>query len=46
VVPGDTLLIEAGLIRAKGNVGKASCRCLVNGEVTSEGVLMFAFVAQ
>lgn len=46
VVPGDTLLIEAELIRAKGNVGKASCRCLVNGEVTSEGVLMFAFVVQ
>jgi UDP-3-O-[3-hydroxymyristoyl] N-acetylglucosamine deacetylase / 3-hydroxyacyl-[acyl-carrier-protein] dehydratase len=46
VVPGDTLLIEAELIRAKGNVGKASCRCLVNGAVTSEGVLMFAFVAQ
>ena len=44
VVPGDTLLIEAELIRARGSVGKASCRCLVNGEVTSEGILMFAFV--
>ena len=39
------LLIEAELLRAKGNIGKASCRCLVNGEVTSEGTLMFAFVA-
>ena len=46
VVPGDTLLIEAELIRSKGNVGKASCRCIVNGEVVSEGVLMFAFVLQ
>jgi UDP-3-O-[3-hydroxymyristoyl] N-acetylglucosamine deacetylase/3-hydroxyacyl-[acyl-carrier-protein] dehydratase len=46
VVPGDTLLIEAELIRSKGNVGKASCRCTVNGEVVSEGVLMFAFVLQ
>ena len=46
VVPGDMLIIEAELLRAKGNVGKASCRCLVNGEVTSEGILMFAFVAQ
>jgi UDP-3-O-[3-hydroxymyristoyl] N-acetylglucosamine deacetylase / 3-hydroxyacyl-[acyl-carrier-protein] dehydratase len=46
VVPGDVLLIEAELLRAKGNVGKASCRCLVNGEVTSEGTLMFAFVGQ
>jgi len=46
VVPGDLLLIEAELIRAKGNVGKANCRCVVNGEVVSEGVLMFAFVLQ
>jgi UDP-3-O-[3-hydroxymyristoyl] N-acetylglucosamine deacetylase/3-hydroxyacyl-[acyl-carrier-protein] dehydratase len=46
VVPGDMLLIEAELLRAKGNVGKASCRCLVNGEVASEGTLMFAFVSQ
>src|SRR6201997_1445727 len=46
VVPGDLLLIEAELIRAKGNVGKANCRCVVNGEVVSEGVLMFAFVVQ
>jgi UDP-3-O-[3-hydroxymyristoyl] N-acetylglucosamine deacetylase/3-hydroxyacyl-[acyl-carrier-protein] dehydratase len=45
VVPGDMLLIEAELLRAKGNIGKASCRCLVNGEVASEGTLMFAFVA-
>jgi UDP-3-O-[3-hydroxymyristoyl] N-acetylglucosamine deacetylase/3-hydroxyacyl-[acyl-carrier-protein] dehydratase len=45
VVPGDMLVIEAELLRAKGNIGKASCRCLVNGEVTSEGTLMFAFVA-
>jgi UDP-3-O-[3-hydroxymyristoyl] N-acetylglucosamine deacetylase/3-hydroxyacyl-[acyl-carrier-protein] dehydratase len=46
VVPGDMLLIEAELVRSKGSVGKASCRCLVNGEVASEGTLMFAFVAQ
>src|SRR6266403_958731 len=45
VVPGDMLVIEAELLRAKGNIGKANCRCLVNGEVTSEGTLMFAFVA-
>jgi UDP-3-O-[3-hydroxymyristoyl] N-acetylglucosamine deacetylase / 3-hydroxyacyl-[acyl-carrier-protein] dehydratase len=46
VLPGDSLVIEAELVRAKGNIGKAQCRCLVNGEVTSEGTLMFAFVAQ
>jgi 3-hydroxymyristoyl/3-hydroxydecanoyl-(acyl carrier protein) dehydratase len=40
------LTIEAELLRAKGNIGKASCRCLVNGEVSSEATLMFAFVAQ
>jgi UDP-3-O-[3-hydroxymyristoyl] N-acetylglucosamine deacetylase/3-hydroxyacyl-[acyl-carrier-protein] dehydratase len=45
VVPGDMLIIEAELLRAKGHIGKASCRCLVNGEVASEGTLMFAFVA-
>ena len=46
VLPGDSLVIEAELVRAKGNIGKAQCRCLVNGEVASEGTLMFAFVAQ
>jgi UDP-3-O-[3-hydroxymyristoyl] N-acetylglucosamine deacetylase / 3-hydroxyacyl-[acyl-carrier-protein] dehydratase len=46
VVPGDTLIIEAELLRAKGNIGKAVGRCLVNGEVSSEATLMFAFVAQ
>ncbi len=46
VLPGDTLIIEAELLRAKGNIGKAAARCLVNGEVSSEATLMFAFVAQ
>jgi UDP-3-O-[3-hydroxymyristoyl] N-acetylglucosamine deacetylase / 3-hydroxyacyl-[acyl-carrier-protein] dehydratase len=46
VHPGDTLIIEAELLRAKATIAKASCRCLVNGEVTSEAVLMFAYVAQ
>jgi UDP-3-O-[3-hydroxymyristoyl] N-acetylglucosamine deacetylase / 3-hydroxyacyl-[acyl-carrier-protein] dehydratase len=46
VLPGDSLIIEAELLRVKGSIGKAQCRCLVNGEVTSEGTLMFAFVTQ
>ena len=46
VLPGDMLMIEAELVRVKGNIGKANCRCLVNGEITSEASLMFAFVAQ
>jgi UDP-3-O-[3-hydroxymyristoyl] N-acetylglucosamine deacetylase/3-hydroxyacyl-[acyl-carrier-protein] dehydratase len=46
VLPGDTLIIEAELARSRGLIGKANCRCLVNGEVTSEGILMFAFFPQ
>jgi UDP-3-O-[3-hydroxymyristoyl] N-acetylglucosamine deacetylase/3-hydroxyacyl-[acyl-carrier-protein] dehydratase len=46
VHPGDTLIIEGELLRAKATIAKASCRCLVNGEVTSEATLMFAYVAQ
>ncbi|HEY5752402.1 MAG TPA: bifunctional UDP-3-O-[3-hydroxymyristoyl] N-acetylglucosamine deacetylase/3-hydroxyacyl-ACP dehydratase [Chthoniobacterales bacterium] len=44
VMPGDTLFIEADLLKARKNIGKAYCRCLVNNEVTSEGELMFGFV--
>jgi hypothetical protein len=29
---------------AKKRLGKASCRCLVNGEVVSEGQLLFGLV--
>jgi UDP-3-O-[3-hydroxymyristoyl] N-acetylglucosamine deacetylase/3-hydroxyacyl-[acyl-carrier-protein] dehydratase len=46
VFPGDSLMIEAEVVRAKGNIFKAQCRCLVNGEVTSEGILMFTFIPQ
>ncbi len=46
VMPGDMLVIEAELLRAKSNIGKASCRCLVNGEIASEGTLTFAFILQ
>lgn len=44
VIPGDTLFIEADLLKARRNIGKAYCRCLVNNEVASEGELMFGFV--
>jgi UDP-3-O-[3-hydroxymyristoyl] N-acetylglucosamine deacetylase/3-hydroxyacyl-[acyl-carrier-protein] dehydratase len=46
VHPGDTLIIEGELVRAKATIAKASCRCLVNGEITSEAILMFAYVPQ
>ena len=44
VLPGDTLFIECELTSAKKRLGKASCRCLVNGEVVSEGQLLFGLV--
>ena len=44
VMPGDTLFIECELTSMKKRLGKASCRCLVNGEVVSEGVLLFGLV--
>jgi UDP-3-O-[3-hydroxymyristoyl] N-acetylglucosamine deacetylase/3-hydroxyacyl-[acyl-carrier-protein] dehydratase len=44
VMPGDTLFIECELTSAKKRLGKASCRCLVNGEVVSEGTLLFGLV--
>ena len=44
VMPGDTLFIECELTSMKKRLGKAACRCLVNGEVVSEGVLLFGLV--
>ena len=44
VLPGDTLFIESELISLKKRLGKAQCRCLVNGEVVSEGELLFGLV--
>lgn len=44
VVPGDTLFIECEMTSMKRRLGKANCRCLVNGEVVSEGQLLFGLV--
>lgn len=44
VMPGDTLFIECELTSVKKRLGKAACRCLVNGEVVSEGQLLFGLV--
>ena len=41
VVPGDTLIIEAELTKMRGNIGQATARCLVNGQVVSEAELKF-----
>lgn len=44
VLPGDTLFIECEMTSVKKRLGKASCRCLVNGEVVSEAELLFGLV--
>jgi UDP-3-O-[3-hydroxymyristoyl] N-acetylglucosamine deacetylase/3-hydroxyacyl-[acyl-carrier-protein] dehydratase len=44
VLPGDTLFIEAEVIKIRGSIGQTKCRCLVNGEVVSEGELKFALI--
>ncbi|MBB5037749.1 bifunctional UDP-3-O-[3-hydroxymyristoyl] N-acetylglucosamine deacetylase/3-hydroxyacyl-ACP dehydratase [Prosthecobacter dejongeii] len=44
VVPGDTLIIETEITKAKRSVAQAIGRCLVNGQVVSEAELMFNVV--
>jgi UDP-3-O-[3-hydroxymyristoyl] N-acetylglucosamine deacetylase/3-hydroxyacyl-[acyl-carrier-protein] dehydratase len=45
VFPGDTLVIHAELLKARGNrMAKAKCHCAVNDAVVSEGELMFTFL--
>ena len=44
VMPGDTLFIESEIQKIRKSMASASCRCLVNGETTSEGFLKFAVV--
>ncbi|MDZ4290081.1 MAG: UDP-3-O-acyl-N-acetylglucosamine deacetylase [Prosthecobacter sp.] len=44
VLPGDTLIIETELLKAKRSIAIASARCIVNGQVVSEAELMFSVV--
>lgn len=44
VVPGDTLIIETEITKAKRSIAQAVGRCLVNGQVVSEAELMFNVV--
>lgn len=44
VFPGDTLFIHVEMTRAKRNLGKANCKCVVNGDTVSEGTLLFGIV--
>ncbi|MCS7091180.1 MAG: bifunctional UDP-3-O-[3-hydroxymyristoyl] N-acetylglucosamine deacetylase/3-hydroxyacyl-ACP dehydratase [Limisphaera sp.] len=41
VWPGDTLVVEVDLLKARGKVGKARGQCKVRGEVVSEAVVTF-----
>jgi UDP-3-O-[3-hydroxymyristoyl] N-acetylglucosamine deacetylase/3-hydroxyacyl-[acyl-carrier-protein] dehydratase len=41
VVPGDTLVIEVELTKARGKIGKAKGVCKVGGEIVSEGEVTF-----
>jgi len=41
VVPGDVLVIEIELIKARGKIGKAQGICKVDGEIVSEAEITF-----
>jgi UDP-3-O-[3-hydroxymyristoyl] N-acetylglucosamine deacetylase/3-hydroxyacyl-[acyl-carrier-protein] dehydratase len=44
VRPGDTLVIEVELIKARGKIGKAKGVCSVDGEPVSEAEVTFILV--
>jgi len=44
VMPGDTLFIEAEILKIRRNIGHSVARCIVNGEVVSEAELKFALM--
>jgi len=44
VMPGDTIFIEAEIIKIRRNIGQAVARCIVNDEVVSEAELKFALM--
>ncbi len=46
VMPGDLIFIEAEILKCRRNIGQARCRCIVNNETVSEGVLMFSLFAK
>ncbi|MEG2810566.1 MAG: hotdog domain-containing protein, partial [Akkermansia sp.] len=44
VFPGDTLIIEAEMVKLRGSIGQSSAHCLVNGQVVSEADLKFGLL--
>jgi UDP-3-O-[3-hydroxymyristoyl] N-acetylglucosamine deacetylase/3-hydroxyacyl-[acyl-carrier-protein] dehydratase len=45
VFPGDTLFIEGEVLKVRGSIGMARCRCFVNDQVVSESELKFALMS-
>ncbi len=46
VHPGDVLTIDVNLTRCKGKIGKATGKCLVDGDVVSEADVTFVLMDQ
>jgi UDP-3-O-[3-hydroxymyristoyl] N-acetylglucosamine deacetylase/3-hydroxyacyl-[acyl-carrier-protein] dehydratase len=46
VLPGDTLFIHVEMVKATRKLGKAICKCVVNGELVSEAELLFGIIDQ
>lgn len=44
IVPGDQLVHEVTLLRARGSMGKVQCIARVDDQIVAESILMFALV--
>jgi UDP-3-O-[3-hydroxymyristoyl] N-acetylglucosamine deacetylase / 3-hydroxyacyl-[acyl-carrier-protein] dehydratase len=44
VLPGDTLIIQVELIKARRNLAKSACQCLVAGQVVSEAEVTISLI--
>ncbi|HEY1052282.1 MAG TPA: 3-hydroxyacyl-ACP dehydratase FabZ, partial [Prosthecobacter sp.] len=44
VLPGDTVVIDTEILKAKKSIATAIGRCSVNGQIVSEAELMFSLV--
>ena len=46
VVPGDTIITEAELLKYRGTIGKVKCTASVNNQIVAEGEFMFALMGK
>jgi len=44
VIPGDQIILEANLLKIKGNIGKAHVKATVKDELAAEAEILFALV--